>query len=191
MLVYSETVLIAQYTFETTARCLCLAPLPPPPPARPGLASPASGGSWSAAGGGWLAADGGGGDGGACVGWLPANAASRRVIELLGLHASAPAALPLFLCYLGTLMLTYRLGALAAGTEAAGAEQRLQVCVHGGGAEEGEQQQPARGGRPPGGRARQHGSGSFPAAAAGVVGWGGAAARWLVAAAVQLGEHVR
>lgn len=144
MLVYSEAVLIAQYSFETTARCLCLAPLPPLPlPDAGPLAGhvwPWSGSSGCGGGSGsslsaasaapWAAllapgaATAAAPPGGGCVGWLPADARLRQVVAVLGLHAGAGATLPLFLCYLATLMLNYSLASQQP-------EQGLQVAVGG------------------------------------------------------------
>eukprot|EP00775_Hariotina_reticulata_P007362 gene7362-7573_t len=133
LLVYTEVLLIVQYSYLTAARCMCIVPPDSsstlqqqqyrPPVDHLGLSSssscwrPSQMGSPSASTHcGIQAHDGGGGSlspggPGQCVWAIGGDPASiRHMLDVLGLHNTSGRILPLFLIYLATLMYNYSLG---------------------------------------------------------------------------------
>lgn len=107
ILVYTELVLIAQYTYQILARCLCTIQTPTGPNAAKNSDFP---------------------DPGQCL-WLLGSEATKRHMDMLGLHTSAASCIPLFLIYLTTLMYNYILatsGELTTDNDAS-ADNRLTI----------------------------------------------------------------
>jgi hypothetical protein len=93
LLVYTEVLLILQYSYLTVARCLCI---------------PGDSASGSSSGSGDSTSSGGSSSG--CVWVLQTDpAATRHAFEVLGLHRTSAGVLPLFLIYLAVLIYNYTL----------------------------------------------------------------------------------
>jgi hypothetical protein len=91
MLVYTEAVLILQYSYLTAAKCLCI-----------GSSSSGSGGGSASEG------DDGRASSSSCL-WLLEGLMNKKHLDLLGLHAQAFRIIPLFVVYLATLLHHYLL----------------------------------------------------------------------------------
>jgi hypothetical protein len=95
MLVYTEVLLVAQYSFLTASKCLCIG--------SQGSGGGSSGGNPSHQGD--LAPSGSSSSSSGSSGcmWLVGDAALKHYLDLLGLHAAAGKDILLFLVYLATL----------------------------------------------------------------------------------------
>ncbi|GFR40352.1 hypothetical protein Agub_g896, partial [Astrephomene gubernaculifera] len=97
-LLYVETLLILQYSYLVLGKCLCV----------------------TGSGGGGGGAAGAGDTGSSCI-WVFGRRDFLFRIKVLGLHSDPFRALPLFLCYLATLMHSYSLDSVYAAVAAAAA----------------------------------------------------------------------